>query len=563
MIILGINFFFEHISVAYIVDGKLMFAAEEERFTGIKGGKRYSPFTVQFPYKSMYAGLKFLDITVSDIDYISLSYNKWDHLFGLFRKRWSLYDDYYALRSLFHIKRIFSSDYEVLQYMSDRIDLRELKRIPILSFDHHMSHAASAYCYSSFDKSLVFVADCCGEESCTSIYIGTRNGLKKIKSYDIPDSLGIMYAVVTKYLGFDSFSDEYKVMGLASYGNDTYRKQFRDIIKYDDKGNYKVDSKKLFSLPELLGPSRASNEPINQRHKDIAKSLQNVLEEGMIAILSYYRKKTGIENLCMAGGIALNCVANGKIAETKLFKEIFVQPAASDAGTSMGSAALAYKKICGEMQILYKNMYLGTSYDNGYIKRILDNSKLSYRYLDDEEMESVIAKKIAEGLIGGIFRGRMENGPRALGNRSVIASPVFDGMVERINNIKEREMFRPIAPIVLEECFEEYFDGMANKYMLFTSFVKENKQDKIPAVTHVDRTSRVQTINIHENPFIYNLIKKFSVITGVPVIINTSLNFKGKPIIENPVEAIGNFYSSGLDFLVLENYLLEKDNDKM
>lgn len=182
---------------------------------------------------------------------------------------------------------------------------------------------------------------------------------------------------------------------------------------------------------------------------------------------------------------------------------------------------------------------------------------MSYRYIDDEKMESVIAKKLADGLIGRIFRGRMENGPRALGNRSVIASPVFDDIVERINNIKEREMFRPIAPIVLEK----YFERMANKYMFMTSLVKESKQDKIPAVTHVDRTSGVQTINVHENAFIYNLIKEFFCITGVPVIVNTSLNFKSKPIIENPIEAIGNFYSSGLDFLVLENYLLEKGND--
>ena len=362
MKILGINFFFEHISVAIIDDGRLVFSAEEERFTGIKGGKRYSPFSVQFPYKSIYAALDYLEIEIKDIDVIALSYDKWKHLKGMMSKRWSYYDDYYAIRSLFHTKRILCSNYELFQYMSDRINLNDLKKIPIICFDHHLSHAASAYCYSGFEKSLVLAADCCGEKSCTSLYIGSDKGLKKIASFDIPHSLGILYSTVTKHLGFNTFQDEFKVMGLASYGNDKYREEFKNIITFNENGSYKLNEKNMFNLQKFLGPARKKGEEITQRHKDIAKTLQSILEEILIKLLTYYRDKTGIRKLCMAGGIALNCVANGKISDACIFDEIFIQPASSDAGTSMGAAALAWNKYNGKIQIKYDNMYLGTEY---------------------------------------------------------------------------------------------------------------------------------------------------------------------------------------------------------
>ena len=558
MKILGINFFFEHTSVAIIDDGKLVFSAEEERFTGIKGGKRYSPFSIQFPYKSIYAALDYLNIKIKDIDVIALSYNKWEHLKGLMSKRWSYYDDYYAMRSLFHIKRILSSNYEIFQYMSDRINLTDLKKIPILYFDHHSSHAASAYCYSGFDKSLVFVADCCGEKSCTSLYIGSDKGLKRIVSFDRPHSLGILYSTVTKFLGFNTFQDEFKVMGLASYGEDKYREEFKNIITFDKNGKYKINEKNMFNLEKFLGPARKKGEKITQKHKDIAKTLQSILEEILINLFTFYRDKTGINKLGMAGGIALNCVANGKISESGIFDEIFVQPASSDAGTSMGAAALAWNKYSEKMQVKYDDMYLGTEYSNEYIEKCIKLAKLKYEYVDDINLAEIVASKIAEGKVGGVFRGRMEAGPRALGNRSVIASPINSEMLEKINNIKGREMFRPIAPIVKEEKFEDFFTGEKNRYMLFTCNVKPEARNKIPAVTHVDYTSRVQTVTETSNSFIYSVLDNFEKKTGIPVIINTSLNFRGKPIVESPVDALGNFYSSGLDFLVIGNYLLEK-----
>lgn len=505
MIILGINFFFEHTSVSVIQDGKLVFSAEEERFSGIKGGKRYSPFSVQFPYKSMYAALNYLNIRISDVDAIALSYNKWHHLKGMFSKRWSHFDDYYALRGLFHTKRILCSDYETFQYMSDRITSIELSKIPVLYFDHHLSHAASAFCYSGFEKSLVFAADCCGEKSCTSLYIGTNKGIKKIKSFDIPHSLGLFYSVVTKHLGFDTFQDEYKVMGLASYGEDTYREAFKNIITFDKNGNYKLNENNMFKLETFLDPARKKGEEINQRHKNIAKSLQSILEEILINLFTYYSNKTGIKNLCMAGGVSLNCVANGKISDAKIFDKIFVQPASSDAGTSMGAAALAWFKCTGNMQISFENMYLGTEYTDLFIEKQIKDSKLNYKHLSDKELVKVIAKNISAGKVGGIFRGRMEAGPRALGNRSVIANPNTENMLEKINNIKGREMFRPIAPIIKEEKFDDFFIGEKNQYMLFTCTVKPEVRNKIKAVTHVDFTSRVQTMTSESNPFVYNI----------------------------------------------------------
>lgn len=558
MIILGVSFFFEHSSVAIIKDRELVYSAEEERFSGIKGGKRYSPYSVHFPYKAMYSALNYLNITIKDVDAIALSYDKWDHMKGLFSKRWSYYDDFYALRALFHTKRILCSDYEAFQYMSDRMSPSDLKKVPLMSFDHHKSHAASAYCFSGFDRSLVFVADCCGEKSCTSLYIGSPDGLEKIRSFDIPDSLGILYTVVTKHLGFDSFQDEFKVMGLASYGNNTYLEAFKNIIAFNDKGEYKINAKNMFNLSAYLGPARKKGEEINQRHMDIARSLQTILEKVLINLFTYYREKTGISNLCMAGGVSLNCVANGKIADAKIFDRIFVQPASSDAGTAMGAAALAYHKLKGQMQISFENMYLGTEYTNETIGKMISDAKLKAKFLKDDELAAEAAKRMAAGQIGGLFRGRMEAGPRALGNRSVIASPGPSDMLKRINNIKGREMFRPIAPIVKEDRFDDYFIGEKNPYMLFTCTVRENVAQAIPAVTHVDRSSRVQTVTKESNEFVYSLIDEFERITGLPVIVNTSLNFRGKPIVENPTDAIGSFYSAGLDFLILGNYLLEK-----
>jgi carbamoyltransferase len=286
--------------------------------------------------------------------------------------------------------------------------------------------------------------------------------------------------------------------------------------------------------------------------------LQHVIESILVQLVATYARKHGLRHLCLAGGVALNCVANGAIHERGLFSEIFVQPAAGDAGTSIGAAALANVKSGAGAQLEYANMYLGTAYSSGEIAAILARSKLKYQCLDSAEMSKVIARKLSEGKIGGVFHGRMESGPRALGNRSVIADPSHPGALEAINNIKEREMFRPIAPIVKDEAFDDFFVGKRCKYMLFTCKAKADVAHKISAVVHVDGTSRVQTVDRKTNAVIYSIIEEFEKLTRIPVIVNTSLNFKGQPIIESPIDAIGNFFTSGLDFMMLENFLLEK-----
>ena len=559
MIIVGINYYFEHSSVSIIKDGVLVFSAEEERFNGIKGGKRYSPFSVQIPFRALYESLKYLDITIADVDAISISYNKWHHLIGLLSKRWSYYDDFYALRGQFHFRRILCSEYERYQYMSDRLSMKGLKTVPLLYYDHRLSHAASAFCYSGFNDSLVLVADCCGERSCTSIYHMSTSGTKLLKTFPIPHSLGLFYSIVTKHLGFNTFQDEYKVMGLASYGNISYIDVFKNIVTYDNRGHYRVNERNLFNLASFLGPARLPNEPITQTHKDIARTAQFIIEDILIHLLRYYGNKYNLTNLCMAGGVALNCVANGRIADAGIFDSIYVQPASSDAGTSMGAAALAYMRLGGEHYIKCDDMYLGTEYSNEHIKKVLDGSKIKYHYYDDRELARIVAIESSKGNVGGVFRGRMEAGPRALGNRSVIASPLSKEMLPMINEIKGREMFRPIAPIVLEERFDDFFEGMPNRYMLFTCKVKESVKNIVPAITHVDGTSRVQTVTKDTNSFMYNTLEEFEDITGVPILINTSLNFRGKPIVESPAEAVAQFYASGLDYLVIGNYLLRKE----
>jgi carbamoyltransferase len=564
MNILGINNFFEHPSISIICDGKLVFSIEEERLTKIKGGKRYSPYSVYIPFRSIYAGLKYMNMTIKDIDVIAFSYKKWKHFKESFTclagKRYSTFgDEMCAMEGLMHLKKALHSQYETFQYMMDCIPTEDLKKVPIVYYDHHSSHGASAFFCSGFQKSLVLVADGCGEGSSTTLYLGQGNHMDRIKEFKLPHSLGFFYSMVTHHLGFNTFQDEYKVMGLASYGKNKFLEEFKKVITYDENGFYKINKKMLNNLDEVFGPARKPSDPIEERYKDIAKSLQFITEDILIKFLKYNQKKYNVKNLCMAGGVALNCVANGKISNAGIFEHIFVQPISGDAGTSVGAAALYNaEKNPTSPQLKYDDFYLGTSYNNDKILDCIKQAGITYEYMEDENIISEAAKLMAEGKVGGIFRGRMEAGPRALGNRSVIASPIPDDMLKRINKIKGREMFRPIAPIVLEEKFDEYFEGEKNRYMLFTCNVKPEKKAKIPAVTHVDYSSRVQTVTKESNEFVYELIKEFDRLTRVPVIINTSLNFKGQPIVENPLDAIGNFYTSGLEFIIIGNYLLRK-----
>lgn len=565
MFILGINSFFEHPSVSILSDNKVLFAMEDERITGIKGGKRYSPYSIYFPYRTLYAALNQLDLKLKDIDAIAYSYDMWKHLFSsvygcLTKKRLSsMGEELHAFMGLYNFKKYISSEYDVFHYMRDRINPRDFLNIPFKFYDHHLCHAASAYYFSGFDESLILVADGSGEGTSTSLYVGRGDKIKPLKTFGIPNSLGFLYSFVTKHLGFNPFMDEYKVMGLAPYGRPNYVEHLKKAVAYDGNGHYKVNKKMLLSLEELLGPARKKGEELTDRHKDIASSVQYVLEDILCKLLSYYRTKTGVKNLCMAGGVALNCVANGRIHNERIFDEIFVQPASDDSGTALGAAALLYYDTKGNKEKLsFNSAYLGTGHSASKIKGLLEKAGLAFQAYSDSDLAEIVCDKLREEQIGGVFRGRMEFGPRALGNRSLIASPRNRDMLERINAIKGREMFRPIAPMIRDVDFDEYFEGCRNEYMLFTCYVKEHARARIPAVTHVDHSARVQVVTRKQNNFIYELLGKCGEKLGVPVLVNTSLNFKGEPIIEDPEKMIMYFQSSPLDFLIMENFLVCK-----
>lgn len=563
MLIMGINSYFEHPSVALIEDGKILFAAEDERFTGIKHGRRYTPFNSYLPVAAMHKALAYIERTVADVDEIAYSYHRWDHLRSLYgcltgARLSSLRDELSAFASLANLRHALRSGYEIPHRYRDRLDLAALRKIPVREWQHHLSHAASAFFCSGWDKALVVVADGAGERACTSVYLGNGRRLDPVGEEVLPNSLGHFYSFVTEHLGFEPFGDEFKVMGLAAYGEPRFSDVFERIVKLAPQGRYTVDLNALQSLAGLLGPRRTQGQEIEQLHMDIAKSAQMRLEETLIHLVSHYARQTGARRLCLAGGTFLNCVANGKIAKLGLFDEIFVQPAASDAGTALGAASLSAIRKGGPAQLRYETAALGTEYDEDAIAAAVSHTDATPHKVGDEEMVRRLAERLAGGSICAVFRGRMEFGPRALGMRSLLASPLDPAMCKRLNVVKGREQFRPVAPLVTEEDFDRYFDGHQDPYMLFTCDVLPEARELIPSAVHADHTARVQVVRRAQDPFLHALLTEFGRLTGHPVLINTSFNVRGKPIIESPLEALGCFYTSEVGALALGNHLIEK-----
>jgi carbamoyltransferase len=373
----------------------------------------------------------------------------------------------------------------------------------------------------------------------------------------MPHSLGILYEQVTTYLGFLHASDEYKVMALASFGKPCHAAQFRDIVHLHEEGQYTVQPP---CLVERFGAPRERGVSFEQHHHDIARSLQMVLEEIVLELSHWLYEKTRFNTLCLAGGVALNCVMNAKIRDHGPFRHVWVQPAAGDAGTALGAALWVdaqERRNDGERPYTMDHVFLGPSYNNEEIESFLKRSKLSYRQLDHVAEES--ADLLAQDYIIGWFQGAMEFGPRALGARSILASPLSPSMQDRLNDIKEREDFRPVAPVVLEEEAANWFvNADASPFMLFVYDVRPDRANRIPAVRHVDGTARVQTINCEQHPLYYDLLKAFQRRTGVPVLVNTSFNTRGEPIVCSPRDAIESFWTSPLDVLVIGSFLLEK-----
>jgi carbamoyltransferase len=571
MYILGINAVFHDSAACILKDGKLLAAAEEERFTHIKHGKRPIPFsTYQLPYHAIDYCLSVAGIHMNEVNEIAYSFDPKILAGNLKEPKVSIPysparekpEDGQAEWDPLFLSFIINAPRQLADGYPHHLQKRFAGANPSLEkwhyVEHHIAHAASAFFPSPFSHAAVLTIDGRGEKTTTSYYVGEGKELTKISEVLMPHSLGLLYEEVTSYLGFLHSSDEYKVMALASYGKPVYLNEFRSMIHVGENGKYTIGDLKL---EERFGKARKRDDPFLPYHFDIAYSLQKVLEETVLQLVNWFQKETGEENLCMAGGVALNCVLNGVIRDYSNFKNIWVQPASGDAGTALGAAlwvdALLRKDDSKSFKM--EHCYWGPEYTDEEVENFLKWTKVPYRKLDNVAKET--AAILAEDKIIGWFQGRMEFGPRALGARSILASPIHAEMQAKLNDIKDREDFRPVAPVVLESEASEWFEGARQSpYMLFVYCVRSDKANKIPAVRHVDGTARIQTVNEEQHPLYHALLEEFKKLTGVPVLVNTSLNTRGEPIVCTPRDAIECFWTSPFDALVINSFLLEKNN---
>jgi carbamoyltransferase len=575
MYILGINAVYHDSAACLVEDGRVIAAAEEERFTHVKHGKRPVPFsTYELPIHAIDYCLQEAGISLVDVDHIAYSYNPY-LLLGKHTEdttitlplepskhpkpeEWESVWDPLFLSSIVNAPRHLVGG--VPHHLQVRFRGAKSSGPYQWHFvEHHVAHAASAFLASPFERAAVLTLDGRGEQATTSYSLGIGNQLHELGEVHFPHSLGILYEKITEHLGFLHSSDEYKVMALASFGKPRYLKEFREIISPGTEGQYTIGP---LRLEERFGPPRRRGEPFEQRHYDIAHSLQVALEETVLEIVSWLHEATREENLCIAGGVALNCVMNARIRDLGPFRRVWVQPAAGDAGTALGAALWIDAQLreergdCGR-RFRMDHAFLGPSYSDDEIENFLRWSKLPYRRLEDIPQE--VADLLVQDKVIGWFQHRMEFGPRALGARSILASPLHASMQARLNEIKDREDFRPVAPVVLEEEAANWFAGAGiSPFMLFVYDVLPEKADLIPAVRHVDGTARIQTINREQHPLYYDLISAFAARTGVPVLVNTSFNTRGEPIVCSPRDAVECFWTSPLDALVIGSFLLEK-----
>lgn len=594
--ILGISAFFHDSSAALLKNGLIVGAVQEERFTR----KKHDP---SFPRNSIKYLLKEEKITLQNIDHI-VFYEK------PFLKFERLLETYIA----FAPRGFFSFLKSMPLWIKDKLFQKkiiqdELKEIDInfnninkIKFsEHHLSHAASAFYPSPFDKALILTMDGVGEWATSTIAVGEKNKIVIKEELNFPHSLGLLYSAITYYLGFKVNSGEYKVMGLAPYGKPKYKDLIlKELIDLKEDGSFKMNMKffdfatglkmtnKHFSNIFSRNERKPEIEPLNQFHMDIAASVQSVTEEIVLKICNYIKNKYKIDNFCMSGGVALNCVANGKILVENIFKNIWIQPASGDAGGSLGAAQALYYNELNNKRTSGKDMmngsYLGPSFSNDEIKLSLNKIGANFTELEEEKLLNEVATKLSQGSAIGWFQGRMEFGPRALGCRSIIADPRNEKMQKQLNlKVKFRESFRPFAPAILKEKVKDYFQiNCESPYMLFVSEVNEKIKKKmthdeenlfginklnvirsnIPAVTHVDYSARIQTVSPETNIKFYKLLQKFYEMTNCPILINTSFNVRGEPIVCSIDDAFNCFMGTNLDILVCENIILYKEKQK-
>ena len=572
MYTLGINAAFHDSSACLVENGQVIAAAEEERFTRIKHGKRPVPFsTWELPFHAIDYCLREAAIQLTDVAHVAYAFDPTLRVRSPLDRatftlplqpsahpvpaEWEAAWDPLFVASMINAPRHLASGaphHLAACFKGVRADGPYRWHF----VEHHVAHAASAFLPSPAEHAAVLTLDGRGERTTTGYFQGCGNQLRSIGEVQMPHSLGILYEQVTEYLGFLHSSDEYKVMALASYGGPTYVDTFRSIVHRGDDGAYTIDPP---CLEQRFGPARVRGGPLEQDHFDIAHSLQVVLEETVLDLVRWLHAATGERDLCLAGGVALNCVMNARIRDEGPFDRVWGQPAAGDAGTALGAALWVDARERGAAEGRYRmdHVYLGPCYPDAEIESFLIWSKLPFRRLDDVADEA--ATLLAAGRIIGWFQGRMEFGPRALGARSILASPIDPDMQARLNEIKDREDFRPVAPVVLADKASEWFVAEGDSpFMLFVHDVRDEMADRIPAVRHVDGTARIQTISRAQHPLYYDLIAAFERQTGVPVLVNTSFNTRGEPIVCSPRDAVECFWTSPLDALVIGPYLLQK-----
>jgi carbamoyltransferase len=591
MNILGISCYFHDAAAALLRDGEIIAAAEEERFTRKK-------HDYEFPQNAIDFCLRFGGIQPGDLDYVVF----FEKPFVKFERLLLT-----SLQCYPRSHRVFRE--AMITWLADKLWIKDLiqKRLrvsasKIIFSEHHMSHAASAFFSSPFEEAAILTVDGVGEWTTTSLGIGRGTNIKLLKEIRFPHSLGLLYSAFTAFLGFEVNEGEYKVMGMAPFGTPRYVDEVHKLIHSNGNGEFQLNidyfsfhysTTKTFNkkFVELFGPPRdpkahfftpASGYPSyfgerpanydglakqNQYYADVAASIQLATEEILLQMARSLYQETGLKKLCMAGGVALNSVANGRILRETPFEELYIQPAAGDGGGAVGAALYGYHGVLGKPRgFVMQHAYWGEEQGPSEIEEFLTENGIRFqRFNHEEKLVEWVVDRLQEGKVVGWSQGRFEWGPRALGNRSILADPRRADMKDLVNvKIKFREPFRPFAPSVLVESAEDYFalpeaaKHYPARFMLYVANVHESKKDIIPAVTHVDGTARLQTVRQDVAPRYYGLIQAFGQATGVPVVLNTSFNLKGEPIVNTPQEAFNTFSKSGMDALVLGDFVIEK-----
>ena len=590
--ILGISAFYHDSAACILRDGKILAAAQEERFTRKKHDSSY-------PYNAIKFVLKYANLSLNEVDQIVffekpfLKFERLLETYVAFAPRG--FFSFAKAMPLWIKEKLFQKN--LLFNKLKNHDKNYKSDMNIYFSDHHLSHAASAFFPSPFEEAVIITADGVGEWATTTVAVGKKEFLEIKKEIHFPHSIGLLYSAFTYYTGFKVNSGEYKLMGLAPYGNPIYKNKVKKLIDIKDDGTFRMDQTyfnystgfKMTSekFHKLFGqkPRDPNKERITQFHMDIAASIQAVTEEIMIKLAKAARTEYGIKNLCLAGGVALNCVANGKILRSKIFDRIWIQPAAGDAGGSLGAALALWYLENGNKRILnsdddMKGAYLGNEFSQDEIEKELNLAGAKFETFDYENLIKNTSDLISNDKIIGWFQGRMEFGPRSLGARSILADPRSDKMQRNLNlKVKYRESFRPFAPSVLRDDLTEWFDmNVDSPYMLLVANIipqkiiemsddqkklfgieKLNiKRSEIPAVTHVDYSARIQTVDYKTNKRFYDLIKEFKKKTGCPILVNTSFNVRGEPIVNTPSDTFNCFMGTDLDYLVIGNCILDK-----